>query len=835
MSIRDLPFILQSLLATVSPLVLTVVLASLVIANQARVEETNRWVQHTGSVIADARHIERLIVDLETGQRGFLLTGLDEFLEPYYSSRSELSRRLTKLSFEISDNPSQVERLKEIDRAIDRWHREVGEPEIAIRRQSTSAETLLSQIDMYAGKAQVDRIRDLVAAFVQVEETLLLLRQQALADATASNERTVIIGASLTVIIALTLAFLISRKLTAALTRLLAGVSRVADGKPERLPDDPARDEIATLTRGFNEMVDELVEEQRRRESRALAFDSIQRSPGVDDLSRALLELLLDQLRAPTGAVYVANSEGGLDLKATKGVSPDHSPPVRIEPEVGRLGEGMNADTSTVIEGLPVDYLSVETASGKCSLTTVLLQPARDADGVAILVEIGLHQPPSSDQHVFVEQTTSLFVHAMRRAQDRERVEQLLAESQRKSEELHDRGVELERMSEYKSQFLANMSHEIRTPMSGVMGLLSLLQRSDVDPEQLDLVERAKDSASALLRIINDILDFSKIEAGRLELDPAPFDPAALIEDVVRLFGLTGENTLVEINAEHETPLPAQLLGDDVRIRQILMNLVGNAVKFTKRGEVRVAAGYRSAVHGDGEKLLRLTVTDTGIGIDPDQLARLNEPFIQADVSTNRQHGGTGLGLSISLQLAELMGGRLEASSVVGVGSTFAVEIPLPEVNEDRGTQLPVDAPGKSEVREAPVPDLLTGTVLIAEDNATNQLVAQRFLDLIGCEFDIANNGQEALERLREGVFDVVLMDCSMPVMDGYEATRRIRAGEGGRRDVPIVALTANALHRDEQLTDEAGMDAYLTKPIEIDLLRRTLARWLPEKMPVDA
>ncbi len=374
-----------------------------------------------------------------------------------------------------------------------------------------------------------------------------------------------------------------------------------------------------------------------------------------------------------------------------------------------------------------------------------------------------------------------------------------------------------EQASQAKSEFLAKMSHEIRTPLHGVLGMLELLQGNHLPPQQGEHLQLAARSARHLLQVVDEILDFSKIEAGKMELEAAPFDFGELVGDVVALFspGAAAKGLVMTLTREN---IPAALIGDPARLRQVLSNLVSNAVKFTEAGHIRLHCAWQP-----DPQVLHVALEDSGVGIPADRLQTIFDPFMQSDNSVARTYGGTGLGLSISARIVRLMGGEIELESSLGRGSRFRFSLPLQAATALPATTEPAPATATNSVRAA------GAAVLVVEDTPVNQTIIRIGLERMGYRVDTVGNGAEAIRKVEQGDYAVVLMDCHMPGMDGYAATTAIRDFEvrTGRRRLPIIAVTASVTGDEQARCRAAGMDDYLSKPFSIQELDAMLRRHL--------
>ncbi|MEW6165386.1 MAG: ATP-binding protein [Pseudomonadota bacterium] len=570
-----------------------------------------------------------------------------------------------------------------------------------------------------------------------------------------------------------------AQRLTARLSTLAEACDAITPGQPPGLPEDPANDEIGRLNRALRQALDAHARLDRELESR-IAEQTRELRESEQALRRAQEVAHLGSWEICPASETLRWSE---ETYRIFGLAPDT--PIDfalflscVHPDDRAL---VDASWKAALAGAHYDFAHRIVVGQRVKWVRERAELEFDAAG-AFKAGIG------TIQDITVQVETE--------------------------EALRQASAAAEAANRAKSVFLATMSHEIRTPLNAVIGFSHLAREEAASADLRDYLDKIESAGKSLLAIINDILDFSKIEAGRVQVERVPFDPRELVADVRRQVELDVADKGLTLRTAVDDELPALLAGDPLRLRQILLNLLINAIKFTPAGEVSLRAGMEN-----GKFICR--VSDTGIGIDAHQLGQLFMPFAQADSSITRNYGGSGLGLAISRRLAILMGGTLDALSTPGQGSTFTLYLPLDVASGD--AEPPVANQATAPASRA---SLAGARVLLVEDNVVNQQIGVKLLAKLGIDAAVATNGEEALALLDQGAFDLVLMDIHMPVMDGLEATRRIRAKHSFMA-LPIVAMTADAFAEDRERCLAAGMNDHLAKPLDFTVFADTLRRWL--------
>jgi two-component system sensor histidine kinase/response regulator len=884
---------------TVVLLVIAGVFVSLVLGIETLNGNSEQRHRYT-TALQNATAVERSVIDMETGVRGFLLTAESRFLQPYREARAALPSELAQLRSEVAGDGPQSARVEQLAGMISAYEQRYVAP-IATRTSRPSHAGIVSLADQ--GKRELDALRAQFGQFGAIGSARI---ERGDAATTASAHRALAIAAAgfvITVLLLVSLAGYISRWVLGPIGGVAAAALRRQRGERGVRVPSTGLGEVASLANAFNAMADTLEE---RDQALIIARDRLQ---GVLDHASTVIYIKDSEGRYQLVNRAFEQARNLLGADVIGCTERDLSPPevaAQIDADdraVAASGEPMSTEYSIAVGGEVRTFLSVKFPIPGPSAGEV------SVGGIATDITL---------------QKQTLFD-----------------------------AIEASRL---KSEFVANMSHEIRTPLSGVIGMTNLLRQTELLPAQREYVEALTSSGEALLEVIGDILDFSKIEAGRLELDCTEFDLRRLVEESCLIVAERAHAKGLELSHWVDNDVPAHVHGDRARLRQILLNLLSNAVKFTAEGEIVVR------VSRSGAEMVRFEVSDTGIGIDSRHTEMLFEAFSQADQSTTRQFGGTGLGLAIARELADLMGGEISATPRVEGGTVFAFTAQLPAVQghasgisrvetnlaglralivddnrtnrlifeqylaawglvcdsvdgakagldaldraeregrpyqlavldyhmpvtngielarmirarpaisataivlltssvtdlqaaEDAGVKHHLLKPARqSELYDA-ISEALSGdrvrrggvtlsdppvrelrgedspVVLVAEDNEVNQLLATAMLRQRGLRTEVAHTGLEAVRMATTRTYAAIFMDCQMPEIDGFEATRRIRVAETDRH-TPIIAMTANAMPGDRDRCLAAGMNHYLAKPVQPRQLDRALAQWLPE------
>jgi signal transduction histidine kinase/ActR/RegA family two-component response regulator len=612
-----------------------------------RQAETTRWVEHTHKVISEGHLLMKLMVDMETGERGFIITGKEHFLEPYYSAKVIWNERFFLLKKLVSDNPEQVYRLDNIERLQKKWLREAAEVEILVRRQvnyssGTSMDDVRKLIESEKGKNMMDEIRLIFSQFIETENILMVQRIRLQEKSAELTIIIVIFGALIASLLTYLLAHLLTKKVVLDLKALADGAKLIEKGELKHKILISGKDEFSSLALTFNRMAEAL----------------------------------------------------GYSIKT------------------------------------------------------------------------------------------------------------------------------MESAVQSKGDFLANMSHEIRTPMSGVLGMLTLLEDTKLDDEQTEYIESIRLCGDGLLVVINDILDISKLEAGKLHIDLLPFDFRKTVSECCYLLDVEASNKGLNIRSTIDTEVPDTLIGDKLRIRQILLNIINNSIKFTDKGIIDLSIKVES--NEADMYVLSFTIVDQGIGISPEDQRKLFKPFSQVDNSITRKYGGTGLGLIICAQLIKQMKGKISVESEKGKGTTFTFTLPL--VKTEGIKKATVYSINHFSVEEK-LADKYPIKILLAEDNNINQAIAKKLFQKLGYTVDLAKDGIEAVKAVQAIKYDMIFMDMQMPNMDGVTATKAI-IKEHPEEHPYIVAMTANVLSQDREKCFDAGMVDFVGKPVNIDHIIRVIEQY---------
>ncbi|MDF2723328.1 MAG: sensor hybrid histidine kinase [Paenibacillus sp.] len=887
-----------------------------------RQEAINYITDHDIQVHKLLDQLEKATVDMETGQRGFVITGDEKYLDPYKEGNDAWLDAYNKLHVLFADNPSQQQALESVKPVMEHWIANAGEYLIDLKRQNKSAE-LLEWFKMDSGKKDVDQMR---SQFDAIRETETRLTAQRAADLLGDYQNlkvVLFVILFLVTLVSLLVAAFISGVISKTIKRVTATIQNIASSKGALAQRIHVRtnDEIKDLAKATNALLGSLEEQSWVKTSVTDVATAFQGMLKLDELSGAIVRKLAPLLGATYGVIYVHKDQGGqprYSKMASYACSDSDSTPVSFKPGEGLVGQAIVDKRVFLLRDVPDTYVRVSSGLGHAAPRSILIVPIMFEGHVEAVLELASFETFGKKHIAFVEQIGDTLGTAISSVRGRMEVERLLNESQMLTEELQAQSeelqaqseelqmqqdqlrisnefleehnhfmeqkaaelkkakeelevyaVELERSSRFKSEFLANMSHELRTPLNSILILSQMLAENDgarLSEEEEEYSRVIYTAGKDLLTLIDDILDLSKVEAGKIDIRVDEVNLTELPELLNLVFEPIASRKGVSFLIESHPNMPDLMATDGQRLQQILKNLLSNAFKFTEQGSVTFKmerVGADQLKHGmavnPGELVIAFSVTDTGIGIPADKQQMIFEAFQQADGTTNRQFGGTGLGLSICREFSRLLGGSIIVESQPGAGSTFTLY--LPELKEGgtmvmaQGQVAAAASPSLSEAMPAPrtsieaedsfqqataeemIADpadtkLFTGKkVLLVDDDERNVFALVTALGNKGVIVKVADNGRQAVERLRETPeYDLVLMDIMMPVMDGYEAMHAIRS-ELGLQELPIIALTAKAMKNAREQCMKAGASDYISKPLNMDQFFSLMRVWLTKQV----
>ncbi|AWV36303.1 CHASE3 domain-containing protein [Paenibacillus odorifer] len=856
-------------------------------------QQETSFISHQDREITNlANLIEKNILDMETGQRGYVITGDNKYLEPYNLGKAEWEANYDKLYVLTANDSLQLQRLLGIESKIKQWIEQSGNYVIQLKKEGQDAE-LLRYFNSDDGKDQMDRIRNQISTYRETmkENTNSLIARQA--DKNKLLLELLYIAWAIIAVTAMVASWINSRSIVSTVrkvTHTIAGLDSDEDMKTRI--EITTNDEIRDLSVATNHLIDT---QQERIWIQEKANDLMAKYQGITRVSQ-LGDIFLcktaEVIEYPYGALYVRSQEHDQDF--LKRVSTFAGNSNFSDLQTFYIGEGLVGQCAKEarvmqIQDLPEDYISIESGLGVSSPKSLLLLPISFSGEVVAVVEIAAFAPLTEFQIKFLKSISNAFGSAINSTISSMRIDQLLEQSQRLNEELQvyteelqtqseelqiqteslhatnrkledknllaeQKSLEAERAqmelseytellqqsSQYKSEFLANMSHELRTPLNGILLLSEFLmenQSGALSDEDIEFSKAIHSSGQDLLALINDILDLSKVEAGKLNIEIEAINISEIPEAMIQNFSQLSRKKEIPLQIQLGEDLPPLFYSDAQRVRQIIINLLSNAFKFTAEGAVTLE--IRLATKGELLDLADLgtgvfiafAIKDTGIGISEDKQSIIFEAFQQANGNTERQYGGTGLGLSISRELATLLGGRITLESQEGAGSVFTVYLPLQleapslvevadhaTVIQEMGGGVVLAATTAADTR-TDFTSLNQKHVLIVDDDERNLFALSNTLRKRGLHVTTATNGESGLyELVQAASIDIVLMDIMMPVMNGYEAINRIRQMPA-KKDIPIIALTAKAMKEDKAKILQAGATDYLSKPINLERL----------------
>lgn len=742
--------------------------------------------------------IEKCMADREDGQRGFLITGKEEFLDKYIAGeQKKLPENFARLRAIVSQRGRQEELSKRIDQLEQlgrEWTIKAAEPEIAIRREMNkhpeSLKSIAALLIAGTGKDLLDKIRADFDRFIKVEEELTSQRYATASQATLNTKKMTLFLVVFSIIFGSIVAALIIQTIIGSIGRLLNGMKIIGAGDLKHRIEIKSKDEIGQLAVAFNQMVDK---RQQTEEKLNKSYISLEQS---DNKSRALLE------STPAGIIEI-DRQGNITF-----VNP------MIEKIFGYIKDELIGEKIEIL--LPGKFRNIHPNHRQKFFSNPQARSmgvGRDLqgkrkDGTEFPVEIGLNSIETTDGVRAIAFITDI---TMRKQAE---------------EELRKARKSAETANKAKSDFLANMSHEIRTPLTAIIGYTDILVRQTKnDPKTEETLSIIKKNGGYLLALINDILDLAKIESGKLKLETVDCSIIQILHSCMSIFHAQTNEKGIDLKLEWLSAMPETIKSDPVRLKQILMNILSNAIKFTEKGSVVITA---EVIERGSEAELNFTISDTGVGIKKEKLAEIFKPFDQADTSITRNYGGTGLGLTITRKLMDKFDGQIAVESEYGKGSKFTLTFPIGpkdslQMNDEPDKML---LKSRDNSKDDEYKDVkFQGKILLADDTISNQLLFGEMLTMMGLDVDIVGNGKEALESVETGIeYDLILMDLHMPVMSGYEALSKIRQI---KKEQIVIALTADAMTETVQQCKKVGFSAYASKPIVYNDIVNVLSKYL--------
>lgn len=849
--------------------------------------------------------IEKNVLNMETGQRGFMLTGEESYLEPYSQAMTQWNSNYAELYELISDNPSQQMSLENIKTHINRWIDVAGAASVALKKQGNQ-EKVIEFFQSDPGKSEIDLLRSQFQTFRNTEMGLTEIRVNELAERSSTLLTIMYTLWAVVAGLSIAAALVISGNIVKTLREVKQTISDISQGGnlTQRIVVR-THDEVGDLGQETNLLLD-TVQEQNRLKDRVASIATLLQNPtSLEGLSRLFLNQVAILLEAPYGVLYAMKENRLIRVAAyaADGEKERSLGKVSIAPGEGLVGQSAIEKRVLQMNDLPQNYIRISSGLGDVSAASLTVAPVVFEGKTIAVIELASMKPIQSTETKLLTELIEIFGVSLHSTVTRMELQHLYDESQvlneelrtqseklqaqteemmSQTEELHMQTEELHMLNErlelqkdvaetsaselaevadqlrtssgYKSEFLANMSHELRTPLNSMLILSEILaenKHQHLNSEEQKYASVIHASGKDLLNLINDILDLSKVEAGEMEVDFDDVYLGSLPEAMNQYFLKTAEQKGVDFRIQLQSPLPETIVSDEMRLHQILRNLLSNAFKFTNEGEVALTISRvglpNPEENGVEAEVIAFSVSDTGIGISEDKLLQIFDAFKQADGATARKYGGTGLGLSISQSLANLLGGSISATSREGQGSVFTLFLPLrreePEVMQNSRlflNEVAVTVPeahsttgmNSTNVEMLLTPlekSLLNGRqVLVVDDDIRNVYALANALEQYGMNVITAQNGYECLEMLERGEAkpDIIMMDIMMPELDGYETTRQIRE-RLNLKQLPIIALTAKAMKEDRDKCIAAGASDYLSKPLNMKEVLSRMKLWL--------